>query len=44
MIMMKVDGRNLRAVAENLDEQLKKNNASTRHFPVVISSFQSPVK
>jgi hypothetical protein len=38
------DGRNLRAVAENLDEQLKKNNASTRHFPVVISSFQSPVK
>lgn len=38
------DGRNLRAVAENLDEQLKKNNASTRHFPVVISSFQPPVK
>jgi len=38
------DGRNLRAVAENLDEQLKKNNASTRHFPVVISNFQSPVK
>ena len=38
------DGRNLRAVAESLDEQLKKNNASTRHFPVVISSFQPPVK
>jgi len=38
------DGRNLRAMAESLDEQLKKNNASTRHFPVVISSFQSPVK
>src|SRR6187431_1877295 len=38
------DGRSLRAVAENLDEQLKKNNASTRHFPVVISSFQPPVK
>ncbi|HKC34701.1 MAG TPA: hypothetical protein VKB95_01525 [Chitinophagaceae bacterium] len=38
------DGRNLRAVAESLDEQLKKNNASTRHFPVVISNFQPPVK
>jgi len=38
------DGRNLRAVAESLDEQLKKNNASTRHFPVVISSFQPPIK
>ena len=38
------DGRNLRAVAESLDEQLKKNNASSRHFPVVISSFQPPVK
>lgn len=38
------DGRNLRAVAENLDEQLKRNNATTRHFPVVISSFQPPVK
>ncbi len=38
------DGRNLRAVAESLDEQLKKNNASTRHFPVVISTFQPPVK
>jgi len=38
------DGRNLRAVAESLDEQLRKNNASTRHFPVVISSFQPPVK
>jgi hypothetical protein len=38
------DGKNLRAVAENLDEQLKKNNASTRHFPVVISTFQPPVK
>jgi len=38
------DGRNLRAVAESLDEQLKKNNASTRHFPVVSTSFQPPVK
>jgi len=38
------DGRNLRAMAESLDEQLKKNNASSRHFPVVISSFQPPVK
>ena len=38
------DGRHLRAVAESLDEQLKKNNASSRHFPVVISSFQPPVK
>lgn len=38
------DGRNLRAIAENLDEQLKRNNATTRHFPVVISSFQPPVK
>lgn len=38
------DGRNLRAVAESLDEQLKRNNASSRHFPVVISSFQPPVK
>jgi hypothetical protein len=38
------DGRHLRTVAESLDEQLKKNNASTRHFPVVISGFQSPVK
>ena len=38
------DGRNLRAIAENLDEQLKRNNASTRHFPVVISSFQPPIK
>lgn len=38
------DGRHLRAVAESLDEQLKKNNASSRHFPVVISTFQPPVK
>lgn len=38
------DGRNLRAIAESLDEQLKKNNASSRHFPVVISNFQPPVK
>ena len=38
------DGRNLRAVAESLDEQLKRNNASSRHFPVVIASFQPPVK
>jgi hypothetical protein len=38
------DGRHLRAVAESLDEQLRKNNATSRHFPVVISSFQPPVK
>lgn len=38
------DGRVLRAVAENLDEQLKKNNASTRHFPVDIASYEPPVK
>jgi hypothetical protein len=38
------DGKHLRAVAESLNEQLKRNNASTRHFPVVISSFQPPVK
>jgi len=38
------DGRNLRAIAESLDEQLKKNNASSRHFPVVISNFQPPFK
>ena len=38
------DGRNLRAVAESLDEQLKRNNASSRHFPVVISNFQPPLK
>jgi hypothetical protein len=38
------DGKHLRAIAESLDEQLKKNNASSRHFPVVISTFQPPVK
>ena len=38
------DGRNLRAVAENLDAQLKKNNAATRHFSLVINSFEPPVK
>lgn len=38
------DGRTLRAIAENLDAQLKKNNASTRHFPIAVNSFEPPVK
>src|SRR6266487_1739295 len=38
------DGRTLRSIAENLDEQLKKNNTSTRHFPVDIARYESPVK
>lgn len=38
------DGRTLRAIAENLDAQLKKNNATTRHFPVDIASYEPPVK
>jgi len=38
------DGRALRAVAESLDEQLKKNNASTRHFAVDIARYEPPVK
>lgn len=38
------DGRMLRSVAENVDAQLKKNNSSTRHFPVDISSYDPPVK
>ena len=38
------DGRMLRTIAENLDAQLKKNNASTRHFPVDIAMYESPVK
>ena len=38
------DGRTLRAVAESLDAQLKKNNASTRHFPVDIANYEPPVK
>ena len=38
------DGRMLRSVAENLDEQLKKNNTTTRHFPVDIARYEPPVK
>ncbi|HLG41053.1 MAG TPA: hypothetical protein VI461_15335, partial [Chitinophagaceae bacterium] len=38
------DGRILRSVAESLDLQLKKNNASSRHFPVDIARFEPPVK
>lgn len=38
------DGRALRAVAERLDEQLKRNNASTRHFALDISKYEPPVK
>jgi hypothetical protein len=38
------DGRMLRSIAENLDEQLKKNNTSTRHFPVDIARYEPPVK
>jgi hypothetical protein len=38
------DGRTLRSVAESLDAQLKKNNASSRHFPVDIARFEPPVK
>jgi hypothetical protein len=38
------DGRNLRVVAERLDEQLKKNNASTRHFAVNSDKYEPPVK
>lgn len=38
------DGRALRSIAENLDEQLKKNNTTTRHFPVDIARYEPPVK
>ena len=38
------DGRHLRAIAESLDEQLRRNNATSRHFPVVIANYQPPVK
>jgi len=38
------DGRMLRSIAESLDEQLKKNNTSTRHFPVDIARYEPPVK
>jgi hypothetical protein len=38
------DGRTLRSIAENLDEQLKKNNTTTRHFPVDIAKYEPPVK
>jgi hypothetical protein len=38
------DGKALRSVAESLDEQLKKNNANTRHFLVDIARYEPPVK
>lgn len=38
------DGRMLRTVAENLDAELKKNNATSRHFPVNIAYYEPPVK
>jgi hypothetical protein len=38
------DGRHLRAIAESLDEQLRRNNATSRHFPVVIANYQPTVK
>jgi hypothetical protein len=38
------DGRNLRAIAENLDARLKKNNANSRHFPIAVASFEPPVR
>jgi hypothetical protein len=38
------DGRSLRSVAESLDEQLKKNNANSRHFLVDIARYEPPVK
>jgi hypothetical protein len=38
------DGRMLRSIAENLEEQLRKNNTSTRHFPVDIARYEPPVK
>lgn len=38
------DGKMLRSVAESLDLELKKNNASTRHFSMDIARFEPPVK
>lgn len=38
------DGRSLRALAESLDEQLRRNNASSRHFPVDIARYEPPVR
>lgn len=38
------DGRSLRTVAETLQETLRKNNASSRHFAVNIAGFEPPVK
>jgi hypothetical protein len=38
------DGRTLRSIAANLDEELKKNNANTRHFLVDIARYEPPVK
>ena len=38
------DGRSLRAIAESLDAQLRKNNASSRHFSLAINDFEPPIK
>jgi hypothetical protein len=38
------DGAYLRSMAEALDEMLRKNNASTRHFAVNTTSYEPPVK
>ncbi|HEX7906181.1 MAG TPA: hypothetical protein VF487_20045 [Chitinophagaceae bacterium] len=38
------DGKMLRAMAENLDLQLKRNNTSTRHFSMDIANYEPPVK
>ena len=38
------DGAYLRSMAEALDEMLRKNNASTRHFAVNTASYEPPVK
>jgi hypothetical protein len=38
------DGKNLRAMAENLETTLRKNNSNSRHFAVNVDSYQSPVR
>jgi hypothetical protein len=38
------DGKNLRAMAESLEQTLRKNNSNSRHFAVSSDSYQSPVK
>ena len=38
------DGKSLRAMAENLEVILKKNNSDSRHFAVNSNNYQSPVK